>query len=133
MQNKDCLSLMEVSNLNHSCNASFLASVGEMFLPIISMHLLAFEEERMFIRSRICSSAYVNLVEDLICTGCQLCGAPLNSEFGYAFSLLLMVLSEIAYKNTKMYCMLYFVKPDQELNKKLFHSIVEKALIVSIL
>ncbi|KAI7750160.1 hypothetical protein M8C21_003119, partial [Ambrosia artemisiifolia] len=91
MQLKDCLSLVEVSNLNDSCNASFFASVGEMFLP---MHLPEFEEERMFIRSRIYSSAYGNLAEDLICTGCQLCGAPLNSEFG----------SRIEQKTVPLYC-----------------------------
>ncbi|KAI3820057.1 hypothetical protein L1987_13913 [Smallanthus sonchifolius] len=90
-QLKECLSLVEVSNLNNSCNASFFASVGEMFLP---MHDPEFEEERMFIRSRICSSAYRNLAEDLICTGCQLCGAPLNSEFG----------SRIEQKTVPLYC-----------------------------
>ncbi|XP_071716939.1 uncharacterized protein [Rutidosis leptorrhynchoides] len=79
VKNKDCLSLVEVSKLNDSCNAYFFASIGEMFLPITSMHL---HEEMMFIRSRIFSSNYENLVEDLICTGCQLCGAPLNSESG---------------------------------------------------
>ena len=80
---EDCLSLLEVSNLDDSCNASFLASVGEMFLPITNAaHLPDVDEERMFIRSRICSSTYENLAEDLICTGCRLCGAPLNSEFG---------------------------------------------------
>ncbi|KAI3733108.1 hypothetical protein L1987_64326 [Smallanthus sonchifolius] len=91
VQIKDCLSLDEVSNLNDSCNASFIASVGEMFLP---MHDPEFEEERMFIRSRICSSAYGNLAEDLICTGCQLCGAPLNSEFR----------SRIEQKTVPLYC-----------------------------
>ncbi|KAF5809488.1 putative nucleic acid-binding protein [Helianthus annuus] len=91
MQHKDCLSLVEVSNLNDSCNASFFASVGEMFLP---MHLPDIDEERMFIRSRICSSAYGNLAEDLVCTGCQLCGAPLNSEFG----------SRIEQKTVPLYC-----------------------------
>ncbi|KAK9061703.1 hypothetical protein SSX86_018886 [Deinandra increscens subsp. villosa] len=82
MQIKDCISLEEVSNLNDSCDAYVYASVGEMFLPINSLHLPEFDEERMFIRSRIFSSAYGNLAEDLICTGCQLCGAPLSSEFG---------------------------------------------------
>ncbi|GJX22095.1 hypothetical protein Tco_0226540 [Tanacetum coccineum] len=93
-QNKDCLSLLEVSNLNDSCNASFLASVGEMFLPITNAHLPDVDEERMFIRSRICSSTYENLAEDLICTGCQLCGAPLNSEFG----------SRIEQETVPLYC-----------------------------
>ncbi|XP_024972701.1 uncharacterized protein LOC112511344 isoform X2 [Cynara cardunculus var. scolymus] len=79
MQTKDCLSLLEVSNLNDSCNVSLFASIGEMFLPTTTSS--EFEEERMFIRSRI-SCAYENLAEDLLCTGCQLCGAPLNSEFG---------------------------------------------------
>ncbi|KAK1436417.1 hypothetical protein QVD17_02197 [Tagetes erecta] len=93
-QNNDSLSLEEVSDLNDSCNASFFASVGEMFLPINDMHDPEFEEERMFIRSRIFSSAFGNLAEDLICTGCQLCGAPLNSEFG----------SRIEQKTVPLYC-----------------------------
>nr|GEZ06402.1 hypothetical protein [Tanacetum cinerariifolium] len=93
-QNKDCLSLLEVSHLNDSCNASFLASVGEMFLPIANVNLPDVDEERMFIRSRICSSTYENLAEDLICTGCQLCGAPLNSEFG----------SRIEQETVPLYC-----------------------------
>ncbi|XP_076899239.1 uncharacterized protein LOC143553052 isoform X2 [Bidens hawaiensis] len=90
-QHKESLSLAKVSNLTDSCNASFFASVSEMFLP---MTLPESEEERMFIRSRICSSAYRNLTEDLICTGCQLCGAPLNSEFG----------SRIEEKTVPLYC-----------------------------
>ncbi|XP_076891216.1 uncharacterized protein LOC143542534 [Bidens hawaiensis] len=90
-QHKESLSLAEVSNLTNSCNASFFASVSEMFLPMIFPES---EEERMFIRSRICSSAYRNLTEDLICTGCQLCGAPLNSEFG----------SRIEEKTVPLYC-----------------------------
>ncbi|CAI9266599.1 unnamed protein product [Lactuca saligna] len=89
-QHKDCLSLSDVSRLNDSCNASFFASIGEIFLPIMG----EFEEERMFIRSRIFSSAYKNLTEDLICTGCQLCGAPLNSEFG----------SRIEQETVPLYC-----------------------------
>ncbi|KAL4559125.1 hypothetical protein LXL04_031259 [Taraxacum kok-saghyz] len=89
-QNKDCLSLMDVSNLNETCKVSFFASIGEMFLPITS----EFEEERMFIRNRIFSSNYKTLIEDLICTGCQLCGAPLNSEFG----------SRIEQETVPLYC-----------------------------
>ncbi|KAI3685509.1 hypothetical protein L6452_34757 [Arctium lappa] len=94
MQTKDCSSLLEVSNLNGSCIVSLFASIGEMFLPITtSKHLDEFEEERMFIRSRI-SFAYENLAEDLLCTGCQLCGAPLNSEFG----------SRIEQETSPLYC-----------------------------
>lgn len=89
-QNKECLSVLDVSNLNDSCNATFFASISEMFVPITS----EFEEERMFIRSRICSSAYQNLTQDLICTGCRLCGAPLNSEFG----------SRIEQETVPLYC-----------------------------
>ncbi|KAI3736663.1 hypothetical protein L2E82_26607 [Cichorium intybus] len=89
-QNKECLSVLDVSNLNDSCNATFFASISEMFVPITS----EFEEERMFIRSRICSSAYQNLTQDLICTGCRLCGSPLNSEFG----------SRIEQETVPLYC-----------------------------
>nr|XP_043636676.1 uncharacterized protein LOC122607714 isoform X2 [Erigeron canadensis] len=81
-QKKEHLSLLEVSNIKDACTVSLFASVGEMFLPVTNMYLSEFTDERMFIRSRIFTSDYRNLVEDLICTGCQLCGAPLNSEFG---------------------------------------------------
>ncbi|KAJ9560433.1 hypothetical protein OSB04_005593 [Centaurea solstitialis] len=96
IQTKDCLSLLEVSNLNDSCNVSVFASIAEMFLPMTtttSEHLCEFEEERMFIRSRLSSSSscYKNLAEDLLCTGCELCGAPLNSEIGYNNALLLVL------------------------------------------
>ncbi|KAL8252746.1 hypothetical protein R6Q59_036439 [Mikania micrantha] len=94
MQIKDCKSLEEVSNLKDSCDASVYASVGEMFLPMNVIHLPEFEEERMFIRSRIFSSTSGLLAEDLICTGCQLCGAPLSSEFG----------SRIEEKTVPLYC-----------------------------
>ncbi|CAK9147279.1 unnamed protein product [Ilex paraguariensis] len=80
-QCQDCSSLLEVSHLTDSCKATFHASVGELFVPISFKCLDESEEERMFISRRLHIMGEKNLVEDLICTGCQLCGAPLNLEF----------------------------------------------------
>ncbi|KAI8004377.1 hypothetical protein LOK49_LG08G01641 [Camellia lanceoleosa] len=75
---QDFLSLLEVSHLTDSCKATFYASIGEIFLK----HLHESEEERMFISRRLWTTGENNLTEDLICSGCQLCGSPLNSELG---------------------------------------------------
>uniref|UniRef100_A0A5B6YH09 Uncharacterized protein n=1 Tax=Davidia involucrata TaxID=16924 RepID=A0A5B6YH09_DAVIN len=82
---QDCSSLLEVMRLTDSCKATFYASVGEIFLLLTWKHLHEFEEERMFISRRLSIMGDNNLVEDLICTGCQLCGSPLDSEFGSTF------------------------------------------------
>ena len=81
---QNCLSLLEVSRLIDSSKATFYASIGEIFLPLTWKHLYESEEERMFISRRLCTMGDNNLVEDLICNGCQLCGSPLNNESGYA-------------------------------------------------
>ncbi|XP_028099760.1 uncharacterized protein LOC114299258 isoform X1 [Camellia sinensis] len=75
---QDFFSLLEVSHLTDSCKATFYASIGEIFLK----HLHESEEERMFISRRLWTTGENNLTEDLICSGCQLCGSPLNSELG---------------------------------------------------
>ncbi|XAR62600.1 hypothetical protein NMG60_11017425 [Bertholletia excelsa] len=82
---QDCFSLSELSGLAHSCQATFYASIGEIFLSLTWKHFHKFEEERMFISRRLCVMGDIKLAEDLICTGCQLCGSLLNSESGSAF------------------------------------------------
>ncbi|KAI8531297.1 hypothetical protein RHMOL_Rhmol11G0125400 [Rhododendron molle] len=79
---QDCCSLLEVLHLTDSSKATFCASVGEIFLPLTWKHLPESEEERMFLSRRICAMGDKYLTEDLICSGCQLCGTPLNSELG---------------------------------------------------
>ncbi|KAK9270936.1 hypothetical protein L1049_026524 [Liquidambar formosana] len=76
-KSRDCLSLVEVSHLTNSCKATFYASVGEIFLPFTWRTLGESEKERMFISRRLEDN---NVAEDLICTGCQICGSPLNLE-----------------------------------------------------
>ncbi|XP_057486690.1 uncharacterized protein LOC130772819 [Actinidia eriantha] len=82
---QNCSSLLEVSRLTDSSKATFYASIGEIFLPLTWKHLYESEEERMFISRRLCMMGDNNLVEDLICNGCQLCGSPLNNESGSTF------------------------------------------------
>lgn len=79
----DCFSLSEVTCLDISCKAVFYASVGEMFLPFTLNALDEFEKERMFVSRRLYKTGDYSLVQDLICTGCQLCGCPLDLERGY--------------------------------------------------
>lgn len=73
---QSCSLLAEVLKLASPCKAIFHASVGEIFLPY-PWH--EGEKERMFI-SRQLDNRIDNLVEDMICTGCQLCGSPLCSD-----------------------------------------------------
>ncbi|KAF8026624.1 hypothetical protein BT93_F3189 [Corymbia citriodora subsp. variegata] len=79
-EHKDCTSISEVLNLHCSCKAIFLASVGEIFLPITWRPICEIEKEKMFISWRINNEEGDCLVKDFICTGCQLCGSPLELE-----------------------------------------------------
>lgn len=79
----DCFSLQEVLRLTTSFNAIFNASIGEMFLPITWRTIGESENEKMFVSRRLSKMENNDLVEDLICTGCQLCGSPLDLECGY--------------------------------------------------
>ncbi|XVF36874.1 hypothetical protein REPUB_Repub19eG0096300 [Reevesia pubescens] len=79
---RDCPSLSEVLRLTSHCKAIFSASVGEIFLPITWRPIGKSENENMFISRRLCISGDNNLAEDLICTGCRLCGSPLDPEHG---------------------------------------------------
>ncbi|KAA8546382.1 hypothetical protein F0562_002879 [Nyssa sinensis] len=84
-KSQECSSLLEVIHLTDSYKATFYASVGEIFLLLTRKHIHEFEEERMFISRRLSIMGDNNLAEDLICTGCQLCGSPLDSESGSIF------------------------------------------------
>ncbi|KAH7567895.1 hypothetical protein ACOSP7_009870 [Xanthoceras sorbifolium] len=81
-KSRDCFSLSEVTRLTNSCKATFNASVGEIFLPITWRQLGEFENEKMFISRRLFKLVDKDLVEDLVCTGCQLCGSPLDLGCG---------------------------------------------------
>ncbi|GAV84104.1 hypothetical protein CFOL_v3_27548 [Cephalotus follicularis] len=77
----NCFSLSEVSRSTNSCKVNFYASIGEIFLPITWRELNESEKEKMFISRRVLDTVDDRLAEDLICTGCQLCGSPLNMEY----------------------------------------------------
>ncbi|CAM8936280.1 unnamed protein product [Rhodiola kirilowii] len=76
-----CSSLFEVKHLDSSRKASFFASVGEIFLPFAA-NLDSIDTERMFLSRRIYETSDHHLADDLICTGCQLCGSPLGLDPG---------------------------------------------------
>ncbi|XP_022138607.1 uncharacterized protein LOC111009710 isoform X2 [Momordica charantia] len=79
---KDCFSLSEVSYLTESCKAIFDASIGEIFLLSPRMDLDEPRKEKMFVSRRLDNYEDTFLAEDLICTGCQICGCPLGLESG---------------------------------------------------
>ncbi|KAL5078679.1 hypothetical protein RYX36_007100 [Vicia faba] len=77
---KDCCSLMEVSQLATSCKTIVLASICEI-VPLRNTKTSGDTvKEKIFLSRRDCKAENNNLVEDLLCTGCQLCGSPLGSE-----------------------------------------------------
>ncbi|KAJ1439244.1 hypothetical protein SESBI_02615 [Sesbania bispinosa] len=78
---RDCCSLMEVSQLTTSCKTIVCASIGEIVPLLNTRTLVDTEKEKIFLSRRVYKSEGNNLVEDLLCTGCQLCGSPLDSEF----------------------------------------------------
>ncbi|KAL8110216.1 uncharacterized protein LOC141670915 [Apium graveolens] len=82
-QSQYCFSLSDVLNMTSSCKANFSASVGEIFLPVTWKSLNENEQERRFIKQRLCTMGDSYLADDLICSGCQHCGAPLSSELGF--------------------------------------------------
>ncbi|XP_057973662.1 uncharacterized protein LOC131161719 [Malania oleifera] len=81
-KSQDCFSLSGLSNLTNSCKATFYGSIGEIFLPITWRILAEYEEEKMFISRRLYEIGDDSLAEDIICTGCQLCGSPLDLDSG---------------------------------------------------
>ncbi|WJX57711.1 hypothetical protein P8452_43239 [Trifolium repens] len=77
---QDCCSLMEVSHLTTSCNTTVLASICAI-VPLRKARTPGDTvKENIFLSRRVCKTEGNNLVEDLLCTGCQLCGSPLDSE-----------------------------------------------------
>ncbi|XP_054811904.1 uncharacterized protein LOC129313081 isoform X1 [Prosopis cineraria] len=76
----DCFSLSEVSQLTSSCNAVVSAFIGEIFLQVNTMDLSDIQKGKIFLSIRVHKTGD-NLVEDLICTGCQLCGSPMGTEY----------------------------------------------------
>ncbi|CAO2826320.1 unnamed protein product [Amaranthus hypochondriacus] len=72
----ECLLLSEVIHLSDPCNAIFLASIGEVFLHSLWPDAT---KERLFISRRLTSKTDI-IVEDMICTGCQLCGCPFSLD-----------------------------------------------------
>ncbi|PON59827.1 hypothetical protein PanWU01x14_157220 [Parasponia andersonii] len=84
-KSKDCVSLSDLSRLTDSCKAVFLASVGEIFLPFTTKILDASEKEKMFVSGRLSKAGDTSLATDLICTGCQICGSPLEMQHGSTF------------------------------------------------
>ncbi|XP_021760526.1 uncharacterized protein LOC110725341 [Chenopodium quinoa] len=73
---RQCFLLSQVLHLSTSCKAIFHASIGQVFLHSLWPHA---DNERLFIRSRLTTKADF-IVEDMICTGCHLCGFPLCSD-----------------------------------------------------
>lgn len=72
--------------MTSSCKAKFSASVGEIFLPVTWKSLNENEVERRFIKQRLCTMGDSYLADDLICSGCQHCGARLSSELGFSIA-----------------------------------------------
>lgn len=83
MHSQNCPSLSELCQCGNSSKATFHASVGEIFLPITWVNVQETEAERMFISRRLQTFSQNSLVDDLITTGCQLCGTPVNGRLGY--------------------------------------------------
>lgn len=80
---RDCFSLLEVSQLTTSCKAIVSASIGEI-IPLLTARTLGdTEKEKFFLSKRVYKTEDNSLVEDLLCTGCQLCGSPLDSEYEF--------------------------------------------------
>ncbi|KAG7024779.1 hypothetical protein SDJN02_13597 [Cucurbita argyrosperma subsp. argyrosperma] len=79
---RDCFSLSEVLCLTESCKVIFDASVGEMFSLPPLIELDEPRKEKLFVSRRLYDEEDFDLAEDLICTGCQLCGTPLGLESG---------------------------------------------------
>ncbi|KAH6799963.1 hypothetical protein C2S52_000427 [Perilla frutescens var. hirtella] len=82
IRTQDCSSLSELCQCENPCKATFHASVGEIFLPITWENLQEPDAERMFVSRRLHVLGQNGLVDDLITTGCQLCGTPVNGRLG---------------------------------------------------
>lgn len=83
IHSQNCSSLSELCQFENSSKATFHACVGEIFLPITWVNVQEIDAERMFISRRLHTTSQNSLVDDLITTGCQLCGNPVNGRLGY--------------------------------------------------
>lgn len=124
-----CLSLSEASHLTDNCNVIFNASVGEMFLPITWKAPGEVDYEKMFISRRLSTIEDNDLAEDLICTGCHLCGLPLDSRYRYGRDTF-AALQCFLYGIIMIMQWFYHLHIGLHLSKTLFHSTVKEALIV---
>ncbi|KAK6114857.1 hypothetical protein DH2020_007126 [Rehmannia glutinosa] len=97
IHSQDCSSLLELYQCENSCKANFHASIGEIFLPITWVDLEETGAERMFISRRLHNRCEKSLADDLITTGCQLCGIPVNAGPGYGQGLSLYVWDDLKY------------------------------------
>lgn len=84
MGHRDCISVLEVLHLTTSCKANFQAYIGEILLPLTNKMVGELGKEKMFISWRLSSSDAGDLADDFICTGCRVCGYPLDLELRYA-------------------------------------------------
>ncbi|XP_027368367.1 uncharacterized protein LOC113874340 [Abrus precatorius] len=75
----DCFSLMEVSQLTTSCKAIVCASIGEI-VPLLTTWTSVDAMKEIFLSKRFHGTEDKKLVDDFLCTGCQLCGSPLDSK-----------------------------------------------------
>uniref|UniRef100_A0A7N0TR21 Uncharacterized protein n=1 Tax=Kalanchoe fedtschenkoi TaxID=63787 RepID=A0A7N0TR21_KALFE len=72
-------SISRIHNHKDGLNAvNWKKHEGEIFLPSTTK-VDALDKQSMFLSRKICTH---NLVEDVICTGCQLCGSPLGFDQG---------------------------------------------------
>lgn len=69
---------MEISQLTTSCKTTVLASICEI-VPLRNAKTPGDTGKEKIFLSRRCSKSE----EDLLCTGCQLCGSPLDSEYNF--------------------------------------------------
>lgn len=79
---RDCGSISEVLQISRSIKVVFNASIGEIFLPLANKASDDASKEMMFISWRL-NMEVASLAEDMICTGCQLCGFPLELDSRY--------------------------------------------------
>ncbi|XP_050365874.1 uncharacterized protein LOC126784454 [Argentina anserina] len=78
---EDCYSISQLSRLTNSCKAVFDASVAEIFMPLAECESSG-DKEDMFVSRRLTKRGDPGLVRHLICTGCRMCGLPLEVNSG---------------------------------------------------
>ncbi|XP_068639046.1 uncharacterized protein [Aristolochia californica] len=79
-KNHECRLISEVLDLAETCRAVFCGSIGEICMPFNMNIEGEFEVEKLFISKRLLMMGDCKIIDDLICSGCKLCGSPLDSE-----------------------------------------------------